>query len=162
MQILRAASQLLRSKGRHSLELEPGKEGGGQGRHVLKELKACQGEDMGNHRLGSNASILLAQWEMTTGACKTEVLSVLPLLEKMDGKKRKADPGGPGLEGLTGGRHMLGVACELNRKGVEGRMGGALGSRRGALVNSSAGPATVSRGVGVAREPRGGLQVFPP
>lgn len=93
---------------------------------MLKELKAYQGEDMGNHRLGSNAGILLVQWGMSTGSCKTEVVSVLPLLEKMDGKRRKADPGGPGLEGLTGGRHMLSVACELNRKGVEGRIGGAL------------------------------------
>lgn len=94
---------------------------------------------MGNRGLGSNASILLVLWEMSS--CKTEVLSVLPPLEKVDGKKRKADPGGSGLEGLTGGRYMLGVACELNRKGVEGRMGGGLGSRRGALANSSAGPA---------------------
>lgn len=54
---------------------------------------------------------------------------------------------------------MLSVAYELNRKGVKGSMGGGLGSGRGALVNSSAGPAAVSRGVGVAREPRGGLQV---
>lgn len=112
---------------------------------------------MGNRRLGSNASTLLVLWEMSS--CKTEIVGVLPLSEKVDGKKRKADPGGPGLEGLTGGRHMLSVACELNRKGVKGSMGGGLGSGRGALVNSSAGPAAVSRGVGVAREPRGGLQV---